>query len=65
MCYSPLGFIIPTAEAGFVLSEQNPLLGLAAGKGGILLLTPLLFRPRANKARADWTAAQTSRRFPS
>ena len=44
--------MIPTAEAGFALSEQITLLDLPVGKGGLLLPTPLLFRPLSNKARA-------------
>ena len=53
-CYSAQGFIIPTAEAGFVLSGQITLLALPVGKGeGLLLPTPLLFRLLSNKARAE------------
>ena len=52
-CYYAKGFIIPNAGAGFVLSEQITLLDLPVGKRGLLLPTPLLFRPLSNKARAE------------
>ena len=41
-CYSAQGFIIPTAEAGFVLSEQITLLDLLVGKGGFIITDPFI-----------------------
>ena len=45
-CYSAQGFIIPTAEAGFVLSEQITLLDLPVGKGGVYYYRPLYYSDR-------------------
>ena len=41
-CYSAQGVIIPTAEAGFVLSEQITLLDLPVGKGGFIITDPFI-----------------------
>ena len=41
-CYSALGFIIPTADAGFALPEQITLLDLPVGKGGFIIADPFI-----------------------
>ena len=41
-CYSAQGFIIPTAEAGFVLSEQIALLDCQSARGGVIINDPFI-----------------------
>ena len=55
-CYSPLGFIIPTAEAGFALSKQITLLDLPVGKGGFIIADPFII-PTAVQQGSGWIGA--------
>ena len=52
-CYSALGFIIPTAEAGVAFPEQITLLDLPVGKGGFIIADPFII-PTAVQQGSGW-----------
>ena len=55
-CYSSLGFIIPTAEAGFALPEQITLLDLPVGKGGFIIADPFIIATAVQQG-SGWIGA--------